>query len=203
MAETNRIRELREARGWTLEHLARTLTAKIGEEVTLQRIHRYETNKVELPRKWASRIADALGVGMHDLFAEEIGTSSVPLVGYVGAGEKYYPDPMAGEWGTVEKVDAPPGSKDVVAVRVKGSSMEPVYRNGDLIYFKRKDGEPVESSLNSDCVVETKSGAVYIKRLGKGTQPGRYHLYSYSPDVVTMGDTEVVWASKVLWVKRI
>lgn len=110
----------------------------------------------------------------------------------------YYPDPEKGPWVGIERVPAPPGAVDVVALRVRGVSMEPVYRNGDLLYIHQHDGWDVESCIGKDCVVELAAGQVYVKRLERHN--GKMRLVSHNHPV--MNDAAVVWASPIEWVKR-
>lgn len=133
---------------------------------------------------------DAPGDGVHH---------TVPLVGYVGAGELYYPDPLAGPWGTIERVDAPPGAgADTVAVRVRGSSMVPVYRDGDLLYLRRHNDWVPDQCLGRDCVVELVDGRCYVKRLER--RDSTWRLVSYSAEPIEAVD--IKWAQPILWVRR-
>ncbi len=124
---------------------------------------------------------------------------TVPLVGYVGAGAQYYPDPVAGAWVGFDEVEAPPDSDEVVAVKARGASMEPVYRDGYLLYFRR-DGRSPDELVGEDCIVQVRHGPAYIKTLSRGSEPGKYRLESYGAPPLENVDVE--WASPILWVKR-
>jgi repressor LexA len=124
---------------------------------------------------------------------------TVPLVGYVGAGAMYYPDPVSGAWVGFDEVEAPPDSEDVVAVKARGESMEPVYRDGYLLYFRR-DGRHPDELVGEDCIIQVRGGPAYVKTLRRGSEPGRFTLEAYGGPAIE--NVEVEWASPILWVKR-
>ena len=145
MADVNRIRELREAREMTQEQLDQKLGTK------QQTIGKLENGDRQLSVAWISKMAAALDVTPSEI-APDLGVAearvdygAVDLVGYAGAGDLYYPDPERGPWVGIERVPDPPGAIGVVALRVRGSSMDPVYRNGDLLFIRQRDGWDVES----------------------------------------------------------
>lgn len=196
---SNRIKEIRERLNVSQSELGR----RIG--TSSQQIGRLEGSAGEarrLSHEWMTRIALALEVAPAELLSDAPSIRSVPLVGYVGAGELYYPEPESGAWVAFGEVEAPPGLEDrtVAAVKVRGDSMAPVYRNGDLIYFQR-DGTPPADLVGHDCIAQVRNGPTYIKLLVRGSKHGRFGLRSYrdTPEIV---DQDIEWAARVLWVKR-
>lgn len=119
----NRIKEIRESRGLTLQQLADAAGT------TNQQIHHLESGKRKLTQDWMRRLADALQVESHDLIAE---TRLVPIIGTVGAGAEIFPiddyplaqpellaehvHPADG----LEYVEAPPGGplRGIVALKI-------------------------------------------------------------------------------------
>jgi phage repressor protein C with HTH and peptisase S24 domain len=118
----------------------------------------------------------------------------------VGAGEMYYPDASSGPWVGFDWVDAPPGAKDVHAVQVRGGSMAPVYRDGDLLFFRRVDGTAPSDCVGMDCIVQIRGGAAYVKLLERMDQ--RYRLTSYNPDVAPILDPDIEWLAPIEWRKQ-
>lgn len=121
----------------------------------------------------------------------------VPLRGFVGAGERVVmlPDDV------VEWIDAPPcEDREVEALEIRGDSMMPAYRNGDVVYFEKGRTNDVPSLVDQECIVELDSGEVYVKRLAWGTKPNHYTLLSYSGQPIK--DCRVKSAAPVLWVKK-
>lgn len=174
------------------------LGKKLGRDT--QYVYRVESGQ-ELSIEEAKEFAKALDVLDDEIVDTGAHSRTVPLVGFVGAGDLYYPDPEAGPWVGFDVVEAPPGETGVVAVRVRGNSMAPVYRDGDLLYFA-KDGRPAADFIGEDCIVQVKNGAVYIKVLAKGSRSGRFNLRSYNHETPEIANVEVEWASPIVWTKR-
>lgn len=154
--------------------------------------------------RWDSltRIAKALGFPSVNAMMDGVADGAVPLIGSCGAGEQIIP---FGPDYSFESIEVPPGLHRGAAVVVRGDSMLPVYRDGDVLVFERPppehDGEVRPEAIKRDCVIELADGRMYVKVLQPGTAPRRYHLLSYNrPDVIA--DAEVRWAAPVLWVKR-
>ena len=187
----NRIRELREARGLTQAQLAELVGT------TGQQMGRLEAGARKLTVEWMQLLAPALGVNMADLMVRDTGT--VPLVGIVGAGAEIFAidDHMKG--GGLEEVERPQGaSSSTVAVRVRGDSMKPAYKDGDLLYYDRQANGDLDHLIGNDCVVKLSDGRTLVKELRRNS--GGYWLHSYNAD--PMMDVEIDWAAKIKWVLK-
>lgn len=197
----NRIREHRKRaragrpKGYTLEDVAEAL------RTTPSQISKLERGELPLNDRWMDGLARFFDVQVPELFVgDHESGETAPLVGYVGAGEMYYPDPMAGPWVGFDEVEAPPGSEDTFAVRVRGNSMAPVYREGDLLFFVKKDGVEISRCVGRDCIVQIRSGPAYIKRLER-TPGGKLRLVSYG-DLAPIEEPDIEWCVPVKWVMR-
>ena len=97
--------------------------------------------------------------------------SYVPLMGYVGAGAKIEPDfgemPPDG-LGVVEIPFSMPA--DMVAFRVRGDLMLPVYREGHIIIVYRNQTKPLEAFYGEEAVVQTSDGRRFIKTIMRGAE---------------------------------
>lgn len=187
----NRIQELREAKGWSQADLAEAIGT------SPQQIGRLEAGKRKLTVDWMTSLAQALGVGMTELLAPDRGT--VPMVGLVGAGEVIFSvdDHMKGAG--LEEVERPHGaSRSTVAVRVRGESMRPAYRDGDLLYYDRQSNGDLDHLVGHDCIVKLTDGRTLVKELRKSN--GRYWLHGHNSDPLL--DVEIEWAAKVKWVLK-
>ncbi len=130
------------------------------------------------------------------------GDGTVPLIGAAGAGDvvaRFEFDHAH------ERMPAPRDLAHGAAVVVRGESMLPVYRDGDVLFFERPADEHrggvAPEAIRHDCVIEAVDGTMYVKTVLPGSRPGHYHLASYNrPDVLS--DVRVRWAAPVLWVKR-
>jgi SOS-response transcriptional repressor LexA len=190
----NRLREIREAKGMTLAEVA----AAAGGKTTPKTISRLERGEMRLSVPWMNRLAPVFGVKPAELLSEDgAKAQTVPVVGYVGAGETVYnfTDPEGG----LEHVRPPPGAEESVAVVVRGDSMWPAYQPDDLLFFLPADYVRPDA-VGRDCIVQVKNGPTYIKRLERGSRPGVYRLSSYK--ALPIDDVEVVWASRVRWIER-
>lgn len=124
----------------------------------------------------------------------------LPVVGYVGAGAEVVPFDDHAMGDGIDKIEAPPGaSADAVAVLVRGSSMEPVYREGDVIVYERR-ADDLAALLNRECVVALDDGRVYIKQLLRGSAAGLWTLVSWNAPPIA--DVRIVWAAPIAWIKR-
>ncbi len=188
----NRITERREELGLTKTEVAR----RIG--TSKQHYGRLESGETSLDAEWLRKLAAALQCRPVDL-VPELGRAgiSVPLVGHVGAGEKVH---NYDDRGDLEQVDPPPGAERCVVVRVRGDSMWPAFREGDLLFFEPTSSFDPQRCLFRDCVVQVVDGPTYVKRVLPGPRPGSFTLASYrSPEIP---DVAIQWASPVLWIKR-
>jgi transcriptional regulator with XRE-family HTH domain len=103
----------------------------------------------------------------------------VPVVGYVGAGGQMLAidDHVKGDG--IEQIEAPPGLLNGIALIVRGTSMEPRYSDGDVLFIE-KTVYSIDSLIGENCFVQTADGNSYVKKLIYGSRPGTYTLLSYN-----------------------
>lgn len=155
-----------------------------------------------------AKIAEVLGVEVSDFVSSSnpamrrAGTldTAIAVPGFVGAGaEVDLSDPYPKGEG-MYKVACPPQitPHGVVAVEVRGESMEPVFSEGDLLFYTRNGDHGVPSeAIGRKCVAETEDGRVWVKQLKIGTAPGLFNLLSINPAATNMLDVRVKWAAPV------
>jgi transcriptional regulator with XRE-family HTH domain len=189
----NRIKRVRLELGVTQTELANRLGT------SAQQLGRLEAGKRQLTTTWLEKIAEALGVDIFALLeSRETRKTTVPLLGFIGAESMYYPDPKAGHWRQCGLVDSPAGTTESTAcLKVVGSSLYPVYRDGDLLFFERQ-GEDPRDCLGRDCVIMLPGGEIYLKRLEASSSGFRLVAYN-KPDIEVEA---VAWAAPVVWVRR-
>jgi phage repressor protein C with HTH and peptisase S24 domain len=78
------------------------------------------------------------------------------------------------------------------AVVIRGSSMLPVFEDGDLVGYHR-EGRPPDQVVGRTCVLRLADGRVFIKKLRRGSQTGLFTLTSPSADDIE--DVAVEWAA--------
>jgi phage repressor protein C with HTH and peptisase S24 domain len=180
------VREAMERKGVKAKRLSKD--ARLGETAV-----RDLMEKVDDPRVGTLiKIADALEMPVSSLFG-----GKVPVLGKIGAGGSI----LFEESTDPELVDRPPGAAGrLMALKVAGDSMFPVYRDGDVVYVGREHEGVLPEYLGEECAIHTAEGGTFLKILTPGTEAGRYTLRSFNaPD---MENVEVVWASRVEFVMR-
>lgn len=153
---TNRIRDIRKAKGLTLADLA----AACEPPTTAQTIGRLETGMRRLSLGWMNRIAAALGVDPASLMRAE-GGARAQIVAELGAHgaealaaprEALLPSELAGEDGPAPLVLA-----------ISASIGE--YRAGDLLWLRPIAPEETAGAINRDCLVPRPGGRFAFGRL--------------------------------------
>ena len=119
----------------------------------------------------------------------------VPIIGRVGAN----PDGLVlfatgQEPGDLAPI--PPGGTDkAAALLVVGHSMRGVADDGALIYFEDQKTAPTPDMLGHVVVVEVDTDEVLVKRLLRGSRPGRFDLESVAGP--TRQDAKLRWAAHI------
>lgn len=133
-------------------------------------------------------------MGTDDLAASP--ADSVPVVGYVGAGAVVTPYDDFAKGDGLSYVDRPSFVKgQVVAVEVKGDSLFPVAENGWRLVYTGDQSLDESLVLNRLCVVKLADESMMVKRVTRGSQPGRYHLVSTNAPLIE--DAALLWAAPV------
>ena len=146
-----RIREVRRARGMTLDDVAR----RCEPATTPQTIGRLETGTRTVSVGWLNRIAKALGVEAQDL-VEGGDTSELKVAAILGARGAMAPRKAA--------IVVPPRVEDgQIAVLVAGSLGD--YRSGDEIWCDTLQPEEYARALNRDVLVPRPAGRFLFGRL--------------------------------------
>lgn len=137
----------------------------------------------------------------------------IPVLGSVGAGEVVRPiDDMPLARGFKEHemqdmncdfVDAPPGGlyRDMIALRVKGDSMEPYLSEGDVVYYNQIIENGFDDYLGKRVVVKLKDGRMYLKTLERGQSYGKYNLRSLNAKLIE--GVEIEWCARVAFIKPV
>jgi transcriptional regulator with XRE-family HTH domain len=156
-----RIREVRRARGMTLDDVARSCTPP----TTPQTIGRLETGTRTVSVSWLNRIAQALGVDAADL-VDHPDRGELPVVAILGANGAAAPKKQA-------LVVSPRPAAGQIAMTVAASNGD--YRAGDEIWCERLDPEDYGLALNRDVLVPRPAGRFLFGRL-IGREDGKLHL---------------------------
>jgi phage repressor protein C with HTH and peptisase S24 domain len=159
-----------------------------------------------------AKVLAATGAGLDDFTALVMGARTVPeprgrvrsrlpLIGLAQAGGSGFFDdggyPAGAGWDVVEL----PATTDpnAYALTIAGDSMEPVYRDGDIIAVS--PAAPVR--VGDRVVARTAKGAVMAKLLTRRTA-SRIELTSLNPahPMLSFGVKEIVWLQRIIWVSQ-
>lgn len=166
-----------------------TLSLQVGTNRTLVKNLLETTSDVQLGT--LRKLSSALEVPVSDLLAQR----RVSVVGYIGAGGEIIFEDMGQE----DTVLRPPGiSGTLIALIVRGSSMLPKYKDGDIIYIQRTHEGILPEYVGEDCAVRLVTGETYLKQLMRGDVEGRFTLFSLNAPPIE--NVEVEWATLVRFV---
>jgi transcriptional regulator with XRE-family HTH domain len=146
-----RIREVRRARGMTLDDVAQ----RCDPPTTPQTIGRLETGTRTVSIGWLNRIARALGVDGQDL-VDGGAAAELRVVAVLGAGGAMAPRKTA--------IVVPPRVEDSQIAILVGASVGD-YRAGDEIWCEMLQGEDYARALNRDVIVPRPAGRFLFGRL--------------------------------------
>jgi len=154
-----------------------------------------------------AKVLDATGVSFVEFVnltgegAAQGTIQRVPVIGYAQAGsEGYFDDagfPTGSGWD--ELMFPSLGDPYAFALEITGDSMEPIYRDGDIIIVS-----PESSLRRGDrVVVKTRAGEVMAKQLARETAT-RIDLRSINPDHDdrSLARSDLEWMSRIIWASQ-
>ena len=128
---------------------------------------------------------------------------SIPVIGCAQAGQDgFFTDagyPQGQGWDHVDLPGFTPKDDTTYALEVSGDSMEPLYRDGDIIVVC-----PESQIRKGDrVVVKTRDGQVMAKELVRQST-SKIELKSLNPkhDNMIFEPSEIDWIARVLWVSQ-
>ena len=142
----------------------------------------------------------ALVTGMAALPRGSRGTTArrIPLIGLAQAGgDGYFDDggyPVGGSWDEISVPEV--GDPNAYALEISGESMEPVFRDGDIVIVS--PGAPIRRG--DRVVVRTQKGEVMAKEL-KRQSARRIDLRSLNPahPDYAFDLAEITWMHRIVW----
>ncbi len=187
----DRLLDILETRDLSMKEAS--LSAGLGETYARDILKRGRSPSAEA----LSALARTLGTSVGYLVdGAEAPSPTIPVIGYAAAGEAWTPLDDIND--TVE-IDL---STEAVGLIIKGDSMSPVYRDGDIIAGNRKYGQQLSRWVGTDCIVLTSNGERYVKYLMKSPIRGRFTLRSYSPTHKDLESQKLEWAAPITLIKR-
>lgn len=186
-----RLKELRLAHRLTQEQMAEKLGISVGLYNGL------ENGKRRMNEDYIAGAAVIFGISPADLISRVPILVAVP--GRAGAGAEVHMVDDHAKGDGLYLVECPPQLSPcgTVAVEVSGDSMEPIYSEGDLLFYTRDAiGVPTEA-IGQKCICEDESGRVWVKLVKNGSEPGLFHLLSLNPTSESKHNVGLRWAARV------
>jgi phage repressor protein C with HTH and peptisase S24 domain len=125
----------------------------------------------------------------------------IPVIGYAQGGrEGFFDDagyPVGNGWDAVDFPNV--GDPNAYALEIAGDSMEPVFRDGDVIVVS-----PRASIRRGDrVVVKTKTGEILAKQLHRQTAD-RIELMSFNTahGSVELSLDDIEWMARIIWASQ-
>ena len=159
-----------------------------------------------------SRILGATGATMSDFISlvQDIDENPInsalliPVIGFAQAGKNGYFDeegyPQGDSWDEVQFPDSHKANEDgLYALEISGNSMEPLYRQGDVLVVSPKSKVHVGDRV----IVKTTKGEIMAKELIK-QNASRIEVKSLNPEHenIKIPMKDVSWIARVLWVSQ-
>ena len=178
----NRLRSLRERKGDKQKDIANLL------DVTPGAVSQWETGRCNIDWRYANILAERYNVspeyllGETDIIGERQGSSTssvrIPVLGIIRAGIPVAAIEDIEDWEEIDAAMAKTG--EFIALRVKGESMEPQIKNGDVAIIRRQ-----EAVDNGDIAVVVVNGdeatLKKVKRLPDGIMLVGFNTEVYEP----------------------
>lgn len=153
-----------------------------------------------------AKILSATGASLNEFIAHiggsgGAGYQNIPVIGYAQAGtEGYFDDagyPSGSGWDEIPFLNV--GDPHAYALEISGDSMEPVYRDGDVIIVS----PAAEIRRGDRIVLKTQEGEVMAKILRRKTSY-KYELSSLNtehPDRWLVAE-DIEWIARIVWASQ-
>jgi phage repressor protein C with HTH and peptisase S24 domain len=187
-----------------LRNALRESQAEFGDRFGVEQatVSRWEKGLSPVQRKHQSAIAELAGMTVAEFFHSREAPRLIPIVGYVSGGESFTPTEDHEPGQGIDHITLSLGEEDQVAVRVRGDSMSPVYRDGDTLIGRRIGRRDLTRALGKDCIIKTAAGEGYVKRVLPGSKRHVFRLRSYNPLYDDIEDVALEWAAPIIWINR-
>ena len=95
---------------------------------------------------------------------------------------------------------------DTIDLLLPDDTMAPHFLAGDFVAGRRRYGSKIAEVVGRDCIVETTSGEIYLRRVRSGRQENRYTLACSNIhseiSLLMLYDIELYSAAPVIWHRR-
>jgi phage repressor protein C with HTH and peptisase S24 domain len=149
-------------------------------------------------------LAETLGKSISELTAEDepaLSDKTVRIMGEIGAGAEIRPEfEQVPEHG-IDEIELPFAvPPEIIGFRVKGDSMLPVYRDGDVVLVWKEQRLHVESYIGHEAAVRTEDGRRYLKEIQQGSRRGLFDLHSHNARLIK--GVKLAWIGEIYLIVR-
>ncbi len=187
-----RLREIRKAKGLTLQQVAERVKPR---GTTPQTIGRLETGARTLTLDWVRRIAEAMEVDPAELLSLP-GAGDVEIAGMLGRHGRVLAAGRDRRTLALRTL-----ARDSLAVEVTESAGQ--YRAGDVIVCRRLARDDWQRAEGADTLVEDADGYRYFGKLLLGSRTGRIDMAPLDPRGAVRRDLEAKTVAPVIALLRI
>jgi len=99
-------------------------------------------------------------------------------------------------------------AKNSITCLISTEDMLPMYSIGDYVGGRLRYGNEINDCIGKDCIIKSKDGATFIRRISKGNKEQRYNLVCLNP--AWNGNPEPVFfnieieaAAPIIWHRRL
>lgn len=140
-------------------------------------------------------IARALGVPSTALIATD--KPPVAVAGRIGAGHHVTLVDDYAKGDGLYHVTAPDDlpASGIVAVEISGESMQPLFEDGDILFFTRHFFGVDDQVIGHVGIVGTQDGRAMVKQIKPGRDPGTFDLHSVNPTYAPEYGVRLLWAA--------
>lgn len=99
-------------------------------------------------------------------------------------------------------------AKNSITCLVSTEDMLPIYSIGDYVGGRLRYQNEINDCIGKDCIIKTKDGATFIRRISKGSKDKKYNLvclnsaWNGNPEPVIF-NVEIEAAAPIIWHRRL
>lgn len=149
-------------------------------------------------------LASAQSIGSSETVSAENSSATIPLLGLAQAGREGFFDadgfPSGEGWDQVElPLTQSKDTSHFFALKVTGQSMEPVYRENDILLLSPSD----DIRRNDRVVIKTADGEVMAKQVAS-IDADVVNLQSLNPEYedYSLNKSGIDWIYRIIWVSQ-
>jgi len=98
------------------------------------------------------------------------------------------------------------GNKDSIELIVSDDGLAPFYKIGDYVAGIKRYGKQIKTLLDQDCIVQTQSGNILLRKFKAGSEKDRYNLVCTNTDTSVKEPVQynvtLTAAAPVIWIRR-